>query len=393
MTISSGPSEVPPFAFKKDISRDYVPRLQMLLREIDYRYLAPPSPSTAFFHSHHSWIHNTVGPMTSWTKSQLDALEVASSTFQERSYPSADIEIKTIMAKLTALFLFIDDSLENDATGIYDELGSFAHNIYIGKSQPSGILELYHECIKEMSHLCEGDPVLRGLAVVPWINFVDACLLEKRLLTIAPELRASPYDMGYQNIAKQEYLGGSHVPARNVSPGASMHFPIYLRHRTGVGEAYAAVVFKATKEQGLPLSRYITALPDMSLYIVLLNDLLSFHKEELAGETINMIHIRTQTLKENSGTGASGEWTVFDTFSLMCEEAKEAAYRIDEILRLYDCERIVRDGLDSGDMGLSEVDVAIALQWRGFRDGYISWHLEAQRYKLDFIRPEQFKLN
>ncbi|KAF9067449.1 terpenoid synthase [Rhodocollybia butyracea] len=392
MTVNSGFSEAPPSACKKDISRDYVPRLQMLLREIDYRYVAPPSPSVGFLRPHHSWIHDVLGPMTSWTTSQLDVLEDTSSGIVERSYPYADTEMKIIMGKLTALVIIIDDSLENDATGIYDAIGSFAHRVYTGEAQSTDMLNLYHECIKELSHLCEGDAVLRGITVMPWISFVDACLLEKRLLTLDTELRASPYDMGYQNIAKQR-VGGSHVPARNISPGASMYFPIYMRHRSGVGEAYAAAVFQATTDQGLPLSRYIMALPDMSLYIVVMNDLLSFHKEELVGETINMIHIRTRILKENRGSGASGEWTVLDTFNLMCDEAKEATYRIDEILRLHECERIVKDGLDSRDMGLSEADVAIALQWRGFRDGYVTWHLESQRYKLDFIRPEQFQPN
>ncbi|KAF9067608.1 hypothetical protein BDP27DRAFT_1422769 [Rhodocollybia butyracea] len=362
---------------EKDISSDYVSRLQLLLHELDYRYVAPPCPSMNFLRSHNEWIHNTLGPTTSWTTSQLDVLEDTSSAVIERSYPSADTEMKAIMAKLTALGIFLDDSVENDV--MYEEIGSFGHHLYIGESQPSGILELYHECIKELSHLHEGDAVLRGLAVVPWINFVDACLLEKRLLTIDTELRASPYDMGYQRLAKQRLDGINHA-ARETSPGASIHFPLYIRNRTGIAEAYAAAIFKCTKEQGLPLSRYIMALPDMSFYI-----------EELAGETINMIHLRTQALKENNGTGASGEWTVLDTFNLLCNEVREAANRIDEIVRLQDIEKIMRDRSHGGDMGLSEVDVTIALQWREFRDGYISWHLESQRYKLEFIQREQFE--
>ncbi|KAF9067422.1 terpenoid synthase, partial [Rhodocollybia butyracea] len=341
-----------------------------------------------FLLSHHEWMHNTLGPMTTWTTTQLDVLEDTSEAVIERSYPSASTEMKAIMAKLTALGIFLDDSIENDV--MYEEIGSFAHNLYIGESQPPGILELYQECMQELSHLHDGDAVLRGLAVVPWINFVDACILEKRLLTIDAELRASPYDMGYQHLDKQRRDGISHA-ARETSPAANIHFPIYLRNRTGIAEAYAAAIFKHTKEQSLPLSRYIMALPDMSFYIVVMNDLLSFHKEELAGETVNMIHLRTQTLKENRGTGASGEWTALDTFNLLCNEVREAANRIDEIVRLQDIEKIMRDRSYGRDMGLSEVDVAIALQWREFRDGYISWHLESQRYKLDFIQREQFQ--
>jgi hypothetical protein len=41
-------------------------------------------------------------------------------------------------------------------------------------------------------------------------------------------------------------------------------------------------------------------------------------------------------------------------------------------------------GLDD----LDEADVQIAMQWRGWRDGYISWHLECRRYRLDFLKLE-----
>ncbi|KAF9059690.1 terpenoid synthase [Rhodocollybia butyracea] len=391
MTGNSSSSDIlSSVRLEKNISKDYIPRLQLLLHELDYRYVAPPSPSPSmnFFLAHHEWIHDTVGPMTSWTTSQLDVLEDSSSALIERSYPSADTEMKVILAKLTALAIFLDDSVENDV--MYEEIGNFAHHLHIGESQSSGILKLYHECIKELSHLHEGDAVLRGLAVMPWINFVDGCLLEKRLLTLDTELRASPYDMGYQHLAKQRRDGISHV-ARETSPGAKIHFPLFIRNRTGISEAYTAAIFKCTKEQGLPLSRYVMALPDISFYIMAINDLLSFHKEELAGETVNLIHLRTQALKENKGTSASGEWTVLDTFNLLCNEVREAANRIDEIVRLQDIETMMRDRSYGRDMGLSEVDVTIALQWREFRDGYISWHLESQRYKLDFIRREQFQ--
>lgn len=41
-----------------------------------------------------------------------------------------------------------------------------------------------------------------------------------------------------------------------------------MRYKTGLGEAYASTIFKTTKTQQLPLSRYITALPDLAFFIV-----------------------------------------------------------------------------------------------------------------------------
>lgn len=198
-----------------------VPRLQLLLREIDHRYVAPQSPSMSFLRSFHDWIHNTLGPTTSWTTSKLSILEDTSSAIIERAYPFADTEMRSLMGKLTALAIVIDDSLDDGLAGeaMYEEIGNFAHYVYIGKSQTSGLLNLYHGCIKELSHALEGDAVLRGIAVTPWIQFVDACLLEKRLLTVDTKLRASPYDMGYKDIGKQQYQNESQ-PARDISPGA-----------------------------------------------------------------------------------------------------------------------------------------------------------------------------
>lgn len=120
------------------------------------------------------------------------------------------------------------------------------------------------------------------------------------------------------------------------------------------------------------------------------NDLLSFHKEELAGETYNLIHLRTRALTSAGarGTGLDGEWTRYDTFHLLCDEMREATRRIDGLLRLEECERKIRGEAGCGDV--DEVDVEIAKQWRGWRDGYISWHFECRRYKLGFMKPAVF---
>jgi hypothetical protein len=118
-----------------------------------------------------------------------------------------------------------------------------------------------------------------------------------------------------------------------------------------------------------------------------MNDLLSFHKEEIDGETYNFIHLRTRSMAASGacGSGDSGEWTCHDTVSLVCNELQTTAHRIDGLLRLEECERKMRG--ETGVTDIDEVDIEIAKQWRGWRDGYISWHLECRRYKLDFLKP------
>lgn len=43
---------------------------------------------------------------------------------------------------------------------------------------------------------------------------------------------------------------------------------MYLRDKSGFGEAFAAAIFKASKNQKLPLSRFVKAFPDLIYYIV-----------------------------------------------------------------------------------------------------------------------------
>jgi len=185
----------------QDTSSDYAPRLQLLLREIGHRYTKPSPPNDDFLNSFHEWLHFTLGPVsgTSWNGKKLLVLEDSSTAVIERAYPYADTEMKFLMAKLTAMVIVMDDSLDDDE--MYDQIAWFAHRLYLGEAQPPGLLSLYHQSMKEMSQFHEGDAILRGLAVVPWISFADACLLEKRMLTVDRGLRASPLDMGYQRLA------------------------------------------------------------------------------------------------------------------------------------------------------------------------------------------------
>ncbi|EGN91850.1 hypothetical protein SERLA73DRAFT_173285 [Serpula lacrymans var. lacrymans S7.3] len=233
--------------------------------------------------------------------------------------------------------------------------------------------------------------------------------MEKRLLTVDPRVGASTLDMGYQRLLAQQHHSQMSLPSSKgarINPkreenkqgtlpvplkGDAVSFPRYLRQKTGVSEPYAAAIFKANRGQQLPLTRFIHVLPDLTYHIEVMNDLLSFHKEEMEGESFNMIHLRTQALRSASRKGSQGGWTLMDTFNLLCDEVREATFRIDAMLRLGEVEKRLASGERQrhGEEGVCmTVDEAIAKQWRGFRDGYISWHLESRRYKLDFLKAE-----
>ena len=103
-----------------------------------------------------------------------------------------------------------------------------------------------------------------------------------------------------------------------------------------------------------------------------------------------MIHLQHRSWKGSRGSGPLGEWTLLDTFNRLCDETRDAAFRVDELLRLEECEMIVKGEKDCADVGLSTADVTMAIQWRAFRDGYVSYHLECPRYKMDFMELSEF---
>ncbi|KAJ6503752.1 isoprenoid synthase domain-containing protein [Mycena sanguinolenta] len=344
--------------------------IQRLLSEIGYRHEPFPPYDANFWGPFHEWMSNTLGPTSSWAPNRLAEVEHAAGTLSERAYPCASTELKLLFAKLTAMGIIIDDSIEDEA--VYEHLVQFSAKLYRGEAQQNGLLALYNTNLKELSEMYGEDSVLRGLAIVPWITFIDACLMEQQIFR--DERRRS------------KIVDPVELRRRENEDGLALKFPHYLRSKSGAAEAYAAGIFKASKCQHLPFPKYFKALPDLAFYIEVINDVLSFYKEEIAGEPYNLMHLRTRSISSSGvpGNGADGEWTPYDTLRLLCDEVKEATLRIDGLLRLDECERKLRGEAVESD--IDAVDVEIAMQWRGWRDGYISWHLECRRYKLDFLK-------
>ncbi|KAJ6448034.1 isoprenoid synthase domain-containing protein [Mycena sanguinolenta] len=331
----------------------YATYIKRLLIDLDYRY----------------WIFHTLGPTSSCGQKRLAELENAAGSISRRTYPYASTELQLLFAKITALGLLIDDSIQDEA--VCAEIARFSHKLFLGESQGNPLLALFHATLKELSSVYENNEVLRDMAVIPWIAFIDGCLMERQM-----------------------FISQRNAPQVTYLEGLAPMFPRYLRAKGGASESYVAMIFKATKEQKFPLSKYIKAVPDAVFISDVMNDILSFYKEELAGETYNFINLRTRSLSSagERGSGVAGEWTTDDTLQLLCKEVLEATRRVDGVLRLEECERKMRGEIvpEASD-GVDEVDVEIAKQWRAWRDGYISWHLECGRYKLDLLMGDENK--
>ncbi|KAF8511697.1 isoprenoid synthase domain-containing protein [Gautieria morchelliformis] len=126
-------------------------------------------------------------------------------------------------------------------------------------------------------------------------------------------------------------------------------FPWFVRDRTGGGTPFALMAF--TKSTKIDMMEFIQAIPDINFWISLTNDMLSFHKEELAGETGTYVHNRAYI--ENKAP-----------VQVLAEMAEEL--------------RISRNTIHTA---LSNSPKALLI-WQVYERGYIAFHMEQDRYRL-----------
>ncbi|KZT08515.1 terpenoid synthase [Laetiporus sulphureus 93-53] len=139
----------------------------------------------------------------------------------------------------------------------------------------------------------------------------------------------------------------------------TLPFVEYKRSMSATTEAYACFIWDKTSFPDV--NAYIEAIPDIMLYVSYVNDILSFYKEELAGETRNYIHERA------SATGKTTEETLAD---VVCDVA-DAVKRIHDILG----KGPARDA------------------WENFAAGYITVHTRSPRYRLQEVIGEKYLLD
>jgi len=132
-----------------------------------------------------------------------------------------------------------------------------------------------------------------------------------------------------------------------INPNAS-RYPYFLRSKTGVAQAYAFMIFPSAQHPDL--TSYIQATPSVAYFIDIVNDILSFYKEELAHETENYVHLRALVTTGKDPLGVVNDLVV---------EAISSADGIGATL--------TDDAKDA---------------WIRFKIGYITFHVSQERYRL-----------
>jgi Trichodiene synthase (TRI5) len=172
--------------------------------------------------------------------------------------------------------IYVDDMAPKDPTNFI----GFEERFLSGQPQLDPVLDALVEVLMRMWDFY--DPFCANSIIVSSFEFFSSTCLE-------PDLERLPVVQGTER------------------------FSWYLRERTGVAVAFSLMTF--TKSSRINTMAFVQAVPDMTFWICVSNDLFSwvivsspitvyiviwtwryarFHKEELAGETANYVHTRAQ---------------------------------------------------------------------------------------------------
>ncbi|KAJ7244059.1 isoprenoid synthase domain-containing protein [Mycena rebaudengoi] len=154
--------------------------------------------------------------------------------------------------------------------------------------------------------------------------------------------------------AAMEFVSGTVLEERKeitemmVQPSASQ-WARYLRTKSGMAPGFSSTAFPRSAHPDI--SVYIQALPDIEEYLCFVNDILSFYKEDLAGETMTYVQIRAKTSQKHPKR----------VLAEMVQETGDLHRRIDATL--------------AGNPNALK-------SWKTLEYGFIGWHLSLERYKL-----------
>lgn len=277
-----------------------------------------------------------VSEMESWKLpfSHLMPMIPPSCAMAEMSYHGHNPSVKKVIALFTFFMIYIDDmSSRRDPA----PFASFQHLYHSNQPQLDPILDHFATFLRSFWDFYGAFSA--NAIVSSTLEFVNGCYLES--LTAGMPVNQS-----------------------------ATRFPYFLRSKTGVAQAYAFMIFPKTEHkeltQYIQVSLLITcagqfpselyplqAIPDICYWIDIVNDVLSFHKEELAGETENYVHLRA---------ALSGEQPIVVVREL-ANEALKAAEGIEAVL-----------------------DSTQLEAWKTFKVGYISFHLSQERYRLSDLQ-------
>ncbi|KAI0154541.1 isoprenoid synthase domain-containing protein [Xylariaceae sp. FL1272] len=237
----------------------------------------------------------------------------AAANYAHLCYPKHPLDIRIYAGIFTWIGILIDD----DVTENTEDWTQFMSCFHDNRKQPTIRAQAWSDVLRlSYKHY---SPMVANFIVTSALNFVNARVLER-----------------------------TEVPKMTCTAGGQA-WPYYFRDKNGVAEAY--VWFSFPDIICSDVASYIEAIPDMNKFICLTNDILSFYKEECAGDDDN--YIRSRARYESSDIS-----TVFKAVIRDCVDA-------------FKCIRIVLQGKGPA-----------AEAWLNHAMGFVAFHKVSARYNL-----------
>ncbi|KAK7008123.1 terpene synthase [Favolaschia claudopus] len=250
-------------------------------------------------------------------KIYISMVEKAASSIEvelQFCYPHHTLEAKAAFTLTAWFFFYVDDF------ATMQSLEDCQRRLVLGLPQEDPVLVHLPDVLGKLYD--HWDPVCANTMACSALDLINGTILEKRREVCAMSVHHSAHS-----------------------------WPKYLRSKSGIGAAAACAIFPQVPHPDI--SEFIQAIPDIAEFEAFANDILSFYKEELAGETASYVHIRAKITSRHPK----------QVLVEMIQEVGDLHTRITAILQ----------------------DHAEALvAWKAFETGYIesAWHFTLRRFRL-----------
>ncbi|KAF4569793.1 terpene cyclase [Pleurotus pulmonarius] len=176
-----------------------------------------------------------------------------------------DMQVKLYIGTYTSLVVYIEDAFSDKLEVIQD----FNTRFTSGETQRLPVLTALATHLRKTSAYF--NDVQANAIITASLNFMASLWMENHF----PEVSQCQAPVGEDVTLSSKLLAG-----------CDCGFPTYVRNMSGNGQPYAMFIFP----KDLDSKVYAQAIPTLTLIAVYFNDILSFFKEELAGE-INYVSL------------------------------------------------------------------------------------------------------
>ncbi|GLA99641.1 hypothetical protein ABZX51_009449 [Aspergillus tubingensis] len=325
-------------------------------------------------HDLHNWVQEHLAHLFPDKRQALEAMVHTSEQVGEYFYAHCSHETKLVMA-ITTLILFASDDDSLLSPDERNRLSSFSCND--GHSPPDAspwTAVLTHGLQLGAEYFGSQDPLVGSLSANAIRGFTEACTMEFR--------------MEQGNLPAHLAAHGQPHPSSEWC--AAEAFPGYLRSMSGISFHYIPPIFKYSRTEEVPSPYWIALAPVMRNFIDYTNDLLSYPKEVLAGETRNYLLLATRTRRVAGRSSRFGSklWTFRDTFCETLENVQKIVFALDKAVT--SCMPADNNASEYGYKARDDPNAQLAAKcWFSFRRNFISFHLESKRYGLDRLAFER----